>query len=144
MLIQPPDFEEGPSNVQPRTCNIKNINSEQKIHQPSLRHKMPGGRKKNTKKRTQEEEEDGSKNLRRSLANHGFSAEMSDHIVRAWPGREPFNTPEKETRAQAKECGVCKPEQTPRSVLAATLPGSVVWNVRGLHGRTRTIRHNAR
>ena len=68
---------------------------------------MPGGRKKSMKKQTQEEE-DGSKNLRRSLANHGFSAEMSDHIVRAWPGREPFNTPEKETRAQAKECGVCK------------------------------------
>ena len=67
---------------------------------------MPGGRKKNMKKRKQEE--DGSKTLRKSLADHGISGERADNIVRTWPGGEPFTSPEKEACAQARECCVCK------------------------------------
>ena len=68
---------------------------------------MSEGRTKNIMKRNQEEE-DSSKNLTRFLSNQGIGAGLSDHVARLWPGGEPFDSPEKEAGAQARECCVCK------------------------------------
>ena len=55
---------------------------------------MPGGRKKNNKKRKQEE--DNSQNI------------VALNIHMNWPWDEPIDSPDKETEAKARECGVCK------------------------------------